>query len=347
MIVPIDYLRVSLQMKPSTRSPIRLRCASIAASAALAVGASLAPAPAAAQQKFMTIGTGGVTGVYYAAGGAICRLVNKDRAKHNIRCSVESTGGSVFNVNTIKGGELDLGFAQSDVQYNALKGIGDFKAGGAYADLRAVMSVHPEPLTVVGRKEVNATRFEDFKGKRFNVGNPGSGTRASMDELLGALGWKITDFSLASELKADEHGPALCDGKIDGFFYGVGHPSANIQDPTTTCGAKLVSITGPAVDKLVASKPYYAKATIPGSLYPNNPQPTETYGVLATVVASAKTPPETVYQVVKAVFDNFEEFKKLHPALAALKPEDMVKNGLSAPVHEGAARYYKEKGWMK
>src|SRR5687767_368422 len=312
-----------------------------------AVAAAFAGAPSAqAQQKFMTIGTGGVTGVYYAAGGAICRLVNKDRAKHNIRCSVESTGGSVFNVNTIKAGELDLGFTQSDVQFNALKGVAQFK-DQAYGDLRAVFSVHPEPFTVLARKEANIKTFADFKGKRFNVGNPGSGTRASMEELLAGMGWKLSDFSLASELKADEHGPALCDGKIDGFFYGVGHPSANIQDPTTSCGAKLLPITGPAVDKLVKEKPYYATATIPAGLYPGNPQATQTYGVLATLVSSSKVPAESVYAVVKAVFDNFEEFKKLHPALANLKPEDMVKNGLSAPLHDGAAKYYKEKGWIK
>jgi TRAP transporter TAXI family solute receptor len=321
---------------------ISLSLSSLAAAAAL-----MAPmAPAQAQQKFMTVGTGGVTGVYYAAGGAICRLVNKDRAKHGIRCSVESTGGSVFNVNTIKAGELDLGFTQSDVQFNALKGVGQFK-DAAYTDLRAVFSVHPEPFTVLARKEANIKTFADFKGKRFNVGNPGSGTRASMEELLGAMGWKLGDFSLASELKADEHGPALCDGKIDGFFYGVGHPSANIQDPTTSCGAQLVSITGPAVDKLIADKPYYAKATIPGGLYPNNPNPAQTYGVLATVVTSSKVPAESVYQVVKAVFDNFDEFKKLHPALANLTPEAMVANGNSAPLHEGAAKFYKEKGWIK
>ena len=311
-----------------------------------AVATALLAAPATAQQKFVTIGTGGVTGVYYAAGGAICRLVNKDRAKHGIRCSVESTGGSVFNVNTIKAGELDLGFAQSDVQYNATKGVNQFK-DGPVADLRAVFAVHPEPFTVVARKEAGITKFEDFKGKRFNVGNPGSDTRASMEELLAALGWKMSDFSLASELKADEHGPALCDGKIDGFYYGVGHPSANIQDPTTTCGAKLVPLTGPVIDKLVEAKPYYAKVTIPAGLYPNNPQATPTYGVVATVVASAKTPADTIYAVTKAVFDNFDEFKKLHPALANLKPEDMIKNGLSAPLHDGAARYYKEKGWLK
>jgi len=317
---------------------------------ALAAGLLVAgafAAPAQAQQKYMTIGTGGVTGVYYAAGGAICRLVNKDRKVHGFRCSVESTGGSVFNVNTIKAGELDLGVAQSDVHFNAAKGLGQFQKDGAYTELRAVMSLHPEPFTVLARKEANAKSFADFKGKRFNIGNPGSGTQSSMMELLGAMGWKPQDFSLASELKADEHGPALCDGKIDGFFYAVGHPSANIQDPTTTCGAKLVPLTGPAVDKLVKEKSYYARATIPAGLYPNNPQATETYGVLATLVSSSKVPADTVYAVVKAVFDNLEEFKKLHPALAVLNPQSMVKDGLSAPLHDGAAKYYREKGWLK
>lgn len=322
---------------------ITLRGAQIAAlSAALFFSGS-----AAAQQKFVTIGTGGVTGVYYAAGGAICRLLNKDRKTHGIRCSVESTGGSAFNVNTIKEGELDFGMAQSDVQYNAFKGDEAFKEGGAHADLRAVFSIHPEPFTVLAHPNAGVTKFEDFKGKRFNVGNPGSGTRASMERLLGAMGWTLADFSLASELKADEHGPALCDGKIDGFFYGVGHPSANIQDPTTTCAAKLVPLTGEVVDKLVADNPYYAKATIPGGLYNNNPEDTETFGVLATLVTSANVPEQSVYALTKAVFENFDEFKSLHPAFANLEPAKMIKDGLSAPLHPGAEKYYKEKGWLK
>jgi len=321
---------------------VHLRILALAGSALVAASAT-----ASAQQKFITIGTGGVTGVYYAVGGAVCRLMNKDRAKTGIRCSVESTGGSAFNINTIKGGELDFGLAQSDVQYTAVKGEGSFKQTGAFGDLRSVYSVHPEPFTVLARKEANIAKFEDFKGKRFNVGNPGSGTRLSMEELLGALGWKLSDFSLASELKADEHGPALCDNKIDGFYYGVGHPSANIQDPTTTCGAKLVPLTGAAIDRLVADHPYYAKATIPGGLYSGNPNPTQTYGVLATMVTSAKTPDDVVYNLVKATFDNFDEFKKLHPAFANLDPANMVKDGLSAPLHPGAAKFYKEKGWIK
>ncbi len=316
--------------------------------AALAIGSLFVSLPAQAQapQKFVTIGTGGVTGVYYAAGGAICRLMNKDRAKHGVRCSVESTGGSVYNVNTIKAGELDFGVSQSDVQFNAVKGLVQFKDAGAMSDLRAVFALHPEPATVLARKEANVAKFEDLKGKRMNVGNPGSGQRATMDTLLPALGMKMGDFSLVSELKADEQGPALCDNKIDGLIYVVGHPNASIQDPTTTCGAKLVNIVGPAVDKLIADNPFYAPATIPGGMYANNPNPTRTFGVVASFVSSAKVPADTVYLLVKSVFDNFDEFKKLHPAFANLEPKDMIKNGLSAPLHDGAVKYYKEKGWM-
>jgi TRAP transporter TAXI family solute receptor len=314
---------------------------------AAAVLMALAPisTPASAQQKFVTIGTGGVTGVYYAVGGAVCRLMNKNRAETGLRCSVESTGGSVFNVNAIRSGELDFGLTQSDIQYAAVKGEGQLK-DKADPDLRAVFSVHPEPFTVLARKDAGVTKFEDFKGKRFNIGNPGSGTVASMEELLKQMGWTKADFSVAAELKADEQGTALCDNKIDGFFYGVGHPSAAIQDPTIACGAKLILLTGQAVDALVKEHPYYARATIPGGMYANNPDPTQTYGVLATVVTSSKVADSTVYALVKAVFENFDEFKKLHPAFAHLDPKDMIKNGLSAPLHPGAIKYYKEKGWM-
>ena len=317
------------------------------ASLVLAITAgSLVAGPLAAQQKFVTVGTGGVTGVYYAVGGAICRLMNKDRAKTNLRCSTESTGGSVFNINAIKSGDIEFGMAQSDVHFNGVKGLAQFKDSGAMADLRSVFSVHPEPFTVLARKDAGVIKFEDFKGKRFNVGNPGSGTLASMEELLVAMGWKKSDFSLASELKADEQGTALCDSKIDGFYYGVGHPSAAIQDPTTGCGAKLIALEGPVIDKLVAANSYYAKATIPGGMYANNPNPVNTYGVAATLVTSAKVSDDVVYNLVKAVFENFDEFKKLHPAFANLDPKAMVKNGLTAELHPGAVKYYKEKGML-
>lgn len=317
-----------------------------ALAAVLATGVALAATPAQAKTEFVTIGTGGVTGVYYAVGGAVCRLMNKDRAETGIRCSVESTGGSVYNVNTIREGEMDVGVVQSDVQYNAGNGEEQFKDAGPMKDLRAIFSIHPEPLMVVARKESGVKNFQDFKGKRFNIGNPGSGQRATVDMLLPELGMQKSDFSLASELKADEHGAALCDNKIDGFAYVVGNPSANIQDVTTTCGAQLVNVTGDGVDKLLEKYPYYASVTVPGGTYAANQDDTTTFGVLATLVTSSNVSDDVVYNLTKAVFENFDEFKKLHPAFANLDPKLMVKDGLSAPIHDGAAKYYKEKGWM-
>jgi len=302
--------------------------------------------PAAAQQRFMTIGTGGITGVYYAAGGAICRLVNGERRVHGMRCSVESTGGSVFNVNTIRAGELDFGLAQSDVQYLALHGEQGFRQAGPFANLRAVFSIHAEPFTVVARPGAGIERFEDFKGKRFNVGNPGSGTVPAVAELLGALGWTMRNFAQAAELKPDEHGPALCAGRIDGFLFAVGFPSGNIQEPTAACGAKLIPLRGPAIDALLQRTPYYARVTIPGGTYPGNTEATETYGVLATLVTSTRVPADVVYVLVKSVFERFDEFRAMHPAFAMVDRAAMLKQGLTAPLHDGAIRYYRDKGWL-
>jgi TRAP transporter TAXI family solute receptor len=296
--------------------------------------------------EFVTIGTGGVTGVYYPTGGAICRLVNKTRKEHGIRCSVESTGGSVYNLNTIRAGELDMGVAQSDWQFHAYNGTSKFKDQGPNKDLRAVFSVHPEPFTVVARKDSGVTDFMQLKGKRVNIGNPGSGQRGTMEVLMGALGWTKEDFKLASELKSSEQSKALCDNKVDAMVFTVGHPSGSIKEASTSCDSVLVNVTGPAVDKLVADNDYYRTATIPGGMYRGTDADTQTFGVGATFVSSDKVSEEVIYQVVKAVFENFDEFKKLHPAFANLKKEEMIKDGLSAPLHKGAAKYYKEAGLM-
>jgi hypothetical protein len=297
------------------------------------------------ETQFVTIGTGGVTGVYYPTGGAICRLVNKKRDEHGIRCSVESTGGSVYNLNTIAAGELDMGVCQSDWQYHAYHGSSKFE-GRANKKLRAVFSVHPEPFTVVARADAGIEHFEDLKGKRVNIGNPGSGQRGTMEVLMNAYGWTKDDFKLASELKSAEQAQALCDNKIDAFVFTVGHPSGSIKEATTTCDTNLVNVDGSVVEKLVEKNPYYRMATIPGGMYRNNPEDTTTFGVGATFVTSADVSEEVIYNVVKAVFENFQTFKKLHPAFAVLKKEEMIKDGLSAPLHRGAKKYYKEAGLM-
>lgn len=313
---------------------------------ALVAAGTMAATGAMAQDKFMTIGTGGVTGVYYPTGGAICRLVNRGRREHGIRCSAESTGGSVYNINTVRAGELDFGVAQSDWQYHAYHGTSQFADAGPFEKERAVFSVHPEPFTLLARSDSDINSFEDIKGKRVNVGNPGSGQRATMEVVMDAFGISMDDLALATELKGAEMAQALCDGKIDAMIYTVGHPAAAIQEAVNSCDVKLVDVTGEPIDKLVADNPYYRVATIPGGMYKGNPDDTTTFGVGATFITSADVPDDVVYTTVKAVFDNFDQFKQLHPAFANLKEEEMIKDGLSAPLHPGAVKYYKERGWM-
>jgi len=317
------------------------------ATAGLLLGATLSSSTMAAEQTFVSIGTGGVTGVYYPTGGAICRLVNKNRKKTGIRCSVESTGGSVFNINAIRSGELEMGVAQSDWQYHAYNGTSKFKDAGPFKDLRAVFSVHAEPATLVVRADSGIKEFADLKGKRVNVGQPGSGTVATYDVIAEAYGQKRSDLKLAAELKSSEMGQALCDNKIDAYFILVGHPAGLIKETTTTCDAKIASIQGPHVDKLVKDNPYYRYATIPGGMYTGNPDDVKTMGVGATFVSSAKVPENVIYEVVKAVFENFDDFRKLHPAFKNLKKSEMVSASLSAPLHKGAEKYYKEAGLIK
>jgi TRAP transporter TAXI family solute receptor len=314
--------------------------------AALSMGFVMAFSTAAisADTTFVTIGTGGVTGVYYPTGGAIARLVNKGKKEHGIRASVESTGGSVYNLNAIAAGELDMGVAQSDWQYHAYNGTSKFKEKGPNKDLRAVFSVHPEPFTVVARADSGIKTFADLKGKRVNIGNPGSGQRGTMEVVMGKMGWTKDDFKLASELKPAEQSQALCDNKVDAIIYTVGHPNGSIKEATTSCDAILVNVTGPEIDALVSENDYYRTAVIPGGMYRGSDEDTMTFGVGATFVSSTNVPENTIYVVVKAVFENFDDFKKLHPAFANLKKEEMVKDGLSAPLHDGAAKYYKEVG---
>ncbi|MEM7041567.1 MAG: TAXI family TRAP transporter solute-binding subunit [Pseudomonadota bacterium] len=315
----------------------------VALAAGLALG--VATGASAQEEKFITIGTGGQTGVYYVVGQSICKLVNRGQADHGIKCTAPSTGGSVANINAIKEGSMDMGVAQSDWQAYAYTGAPEFE-GGQFEDLRAVFSVHGEPFTVVARGDAGIESFEDLKGKRVNIGNPGSGQRGTMEVIMNALGWSTDDFSLASELKSAEQSAALGDNKVDAIVFTVGHPNGSIQEATTTTDAKLIAVEGAEIDSLVDANSYYAKATIPGGMYKGSDADTNTFGVKATFVSSASVDEETIYQVVKAVFDNFDRFKGLHPAFENLSQEDMIADGLTAPLHPGAERYYKEQGWM-
>jgi len=294
----------------------------------------------------VTIGTGGQTGVYYVAGQSICRFVNRDSSKTGIKCNAPASGGGVANVNGLRSGEYNFGIMQSDHQYKAMKGEAPFEAQGAMEDLRAVFSLQSEVFTVLARKDANIKGLDDLKGKRVNIGNPGSGQRDTLEEIMRIKGWDKSVYKLASELKPAEQASALSDNNIDAMTYFVGHPNGAIQEATTTVDAVLVPVTGPDIDKLLSEKSYYTKAEIPGGLYKGSDAATQSIGGKAVLSVSAKTDADVVYQLVKSVFENLDRFRKLHPAFADLKEEDMIKVGLTAPLHEGAERYYKERGWL-
>jgi len=300
----------------------------------------------AANQKYVTIGTGGQTGVYYVVGQSICKLVNRGQKEHGIKCTAPSTGGSVANLNAIRLGEQNMGVAQSDWQYHAYNGTSKFADQGPNKKLRAVFSVHLEPFTIVARKDAGIKTFDDLKGKRVNIGNPGSGQRGTMEVVMEAKGWTNDVFKFTSELKSAEQAQALCDNKIDAMVFVVGHPSGSIKEATTSCESVLIPVTGPEIDALISKNAYYAKATIPGGMYTGTDADVSTFGVAATFVSSTDTDEDTIYQVVKAVFENFKLFKKLHPAFNFLDKKKMTVDGLSAPLHDGAIKYYKEAGLL-
>lgn len=311
----------------------------------LAVGLTVMPEQAKAKTQFVTIGTGGITGVYYPTGGAIAKMVNAKRDEYGIRATVESTGGSAFNVNAVMAGDLDFGVVQSDRQYQAINGLAEWE-GKPQEKLRAVFSIHPEAITLVAGADTGIMAIKDLKGKIVNIGNPGSGQRQNSIDALAAVGLDYEKDLQAEGVKAAEAPSLLQDGRLDAFFYTVGHPAGAIKEATAgKRKVRIVSIDSPAIDDMIKEKPYYARAMIPVEFYEGavNDSDIPTFGVKATFVTSADVSDDVVYAITKEVFENFEDFKKLHPAYGVLTKKGMLE-GLSAPIHPGAMKYYKEAG---
>ncbi|MBT4203463.1 TAXI family TRAP transporter solute-binding subunit [Hyphomicrobiales bacterium] len=306
----------------------------------------------ASATEFMSIGTGGPTGVYFQVGNAVCQMVHREAAEgrssgrqHGYRCSAPSTAGSIYNIKNIESGELQFGVAQSDWQYHATNGTSKFE-GAKVDDLRSVFSVHPEPFQILVGKNTGIESWADLEGKTVNIGNPGSGQRGTFEVLMDANGVGTEYFGAAAELTSSEQSSALCNGDIDAYGYTVGVPNAGVSQAADGCGATIINLNNDAVTGLVNDNPFYAFATIPTGTYSTITSNVTTFGVKASFVTSANVNADMVYEVVRAVFSNFDAFKSLHPAFANLSPLQMMSEGNSAPLHEGAIRYYKERGWM-
>ncbi|MEM5530138.1 TAXI family TRAP transporter solute-binding subunit [Gammaproteobacteria bacterium AS21] len=324
---------------------------------------ALATPVANAQKQVVSLGTGGVTGVYYPTGGSLCRLVNAFHLTHGLRCVLEATQGSVSNIKRVLDHTLDLGIAQSNWIFlyynqpplNADNGIEHGLNGSASQlsakplaakELRTLLVLYPEYFTVIVPKNSAIYQFDDIKGKRISMGLPGSSLRATMTELLIKKGWHKSDFKQILNLEASEQASALCDGRIDVMIYTVGHPSGAAREATQDCDSRLIAVSGAAIEALLAENSYFRWARIPGALYKGNIKSVETFGVNATLFTSTALSKQAAYSLVKATFEQFNEFRSLHPAFTRLDPEQMVKGPFAAPLHEGAILYFKEIGLM-
>ena len=311
-------------------------------SAALALAASATVAVAASQ--FVSFGTGPVSGLYYPTGQAICDIINANRGTTPLRCSIEATPGSVYNVEAIASGEEEFALVQPDVQFFAVKGEGRWQ-GAPDGKLRAVMSLYPELVTLIARPDSRISSIADLRGKRVNIGAPGSGTRATWDALKAALDITETDLAEAAELKPEAAAERMCANTLDASLMIVGHPSKMVDTQLKTCRLTLVPVTGAGIEALVAAKPYYVQGTIPAADY-GQPADTPTFGGRTTLVTSADVPDEVVYQFTMAIMKNLDKLRQ-QPSLAGLDPQDMVGQSLTAPLHPGAARAYRELGLLK
>lgn len=292
------------------------------------------------------IGTGSPSGLYYTAGDAICRALNADFHERKVSCSVASSRGSASNVMELDANKLQFGLVQSDVQFHAMEGRDIFAFVGAAQDLRSVFSLHIEAFTVLVKDASSLVEIDDLKGKRLNLGPLGTGTRRTGEDLLEALGWSAADRSNITAIEPEQNAKALCDGEVDAVVYLVGHPSANIQQVTNTCPTRLLSLRPAAIEALGKDRPYYATVAIAGGLYPNTPHQVTTLGVAATLVTLATVPDAVVFALVESVFENLSALTAASPAFSSLEPAQMIRVGLSAPLHAGAEKYYRQKGWI-
>ena len=291
------------------------------------------------------IWTGSKSGVYYQAGRAICRLIKRNI--QGMTCKALETAGSVSNLANVQAGALELGLVQSDLQYHAFHQSGPFEfVDTPYASLRSLFSLYPEPFTLVTRRDANIRTLDDLIGRRVNIGNPGSGQRATMEVVMAAKGWSKDDFQLVTELPAAQQSLALCHDRVQAMVYTVGHPNFSVAKAVSLCQAAISEVSGPDIDRLVSENPYYAHTVIPAGVYPGIDQPVPTFGVLATVVSSSDVDEDQIYNIVKSLFENLDSFRRMHTVFGDLKIETMITNGLSAPLHEGAKRYYRERGWL-
>ena len=303
------------------------------------VSVALAPTP-------VTLATGTPGGVYHPVGSAICQMFDLGGEHQAMPCVAVSSDGSVANIRRVESGDANFGLSQTDVAYAAFHGEGPFAAAGPDPKLRVLIALYPEAFTVVARADTGIRDFQDLRGKRVGIGTSGVGYNFTRDVILGFYGSTTLDPERVLEFTPAEQNQALCSNKVDAVIFEAGHPNGLTQEATTDCRARLVRVAGPPIDRLLATHSYYITFVIPGGMYTGNPGDVRTIGTRAVLVTSSNQPDELTYAVVKAVFENFAVFRRLHPALSTLEIKDMVPSEAVMPIHPGALKYYREAGLL-
>jgi hypothetical protein len=323
---------------------LRLGRRQLATASLAAILATCSPACCGAE-TFVSIGSGEMSAVYYPVAKAICKAIFSELREQGFRCSAETTPGSAYNIEHVVSGELEFGIVQSDVLFAAYKGIGAWD-GKPVTELRSVLSLFPEVVTVVARADANIHVLADLAGKRVSVGSLATGPRTTWS--LMSPGLDLTAPVQLTELKQSETTSALCNGAIDASFFVVAHPSELVSNQLAACPSNFVAIREAVVDKLVSKYPFYTRGSIPSEPY-HVPDKILSIGPLATLVTSASSDPRMVATIAKAIMRHIAEVRKLQPVLADLDPEQMVAQTLTAPapLHPVAAAIYQELGLIK
>ena len=295
----------------------------------------------------VAIGTGRPGGVYFALGDSICRVFNLDLTQRGLRCAAYPSSGPVANIESLYDGRIEIGILQSDVLADAISGHGPFASRGPDEALRVLFTGQTEAFTIVARRELAIRAATELRGKRINLGSPGSGERVSMERVMAALGFAPADFAATRELPLAQQHDAFCANALDAIVYTVRHPNGLVDDVIRTCQGILVDVSGPRIDRLLSRHPEYSRSVIPGNTYPNNPEAVTTLGVRTAIVTTTRLPETVAYEITKALFDNIDDFRRLHPDFATLVPRGMVPDAAGVPLHAGAARYYRARGWLK
>ena len=295
----------------------------------------------------MILGTGSVQGVYFPIGGVICRLLNRGTELHRMRCSLESTGGSIYNLRQLRAENLDLVFAQSDWQYHAYNGSSTFKEEGANKDLRAVFALEADPLALIVKDDSNIQSFEDLQNRIVSFGYKRSLQHRIIDDLLDAKGWNDSNFKSVERMSDTKQIGAICSGSVDAILLLSSSLNDHLSGLSDECKLRLLPIESPEISGLIETKPYYRVAKIAKGLYLDATKATKSFGLGATFVADIDTSPKAIYHVVKEVVENFKDFKSLHPSLTGLDKRELPHAGISIPLHPGAVRYYKEARLIK